>query len=293
MKYLDLVEMKSCGIYSVELPKKKLLSILGNAEPCELPGATISIIENPITALKANRFGSGVFFSTQVKYKNITGGMLENALSEMDRPDYEKAVDALVTTTPYTVELFNVFYNSETNILVINSRSRRSMFVLAYLVELFDRVGIKSLIVSEKLSLQTRLESHLCDGVALFNHMVFDNALTLHKQIEGKRETVHIADADTSKDEVLEMLKNGYLVKNLKMKFADEMAFDFDNNLRVKNVKFKFLSELKEEIADGNEWAFKRCVERQFVCLNAVINNMILDFSENSELENFLTGDKQ
>ncbi len=293
MNILDLVKMTSCSIFSVEMPKENFIEMLKNAEPHHWGGASIEIIENPLIGKKVIEIDGGIFLSYKVKYKKITKGMVENAIEQhhnkiLHEADIDEILNELRANTPLTSEVYSAFYNTETKLLTINAKNKNSKLLLNYLVNIFDVVGIKSLIVSEKLSLQTRLQNFLTDGVPLFNYVSFDDALTLYRNKDGKEETISIGSATYKKDDVLAMLDDEYVVKSLNMIFENEMSFKFNEDLSISNIKFSSLKDYKKELTEPDGKAFLSYIQNQFWCLNEVTKNMILDFSESTDMQYFL-----
>ncbi len=293
MNILDLVKMTSCSIFSVEIPQENFIETIENAEPHHWGGASIEIIENPIIGKKVIEIEGGIFLSYRVKHKKITKGMVENAIEQhsgkiLSESDYDEILNELRANTPLTSEVYSAFYNTETKLLTINAKNKISKLLLNYLVNIFDVVGIKSLVVSEKLSLQTRLKNFLNDGTPIFNYIDFRDSITLYREKIGKREVINIGGVINSKSEVLSMLDDDYLVKSMNMSAVNDMTFRINEDLSIGGIKFESFKDYKKDMKEPDGQSFKSYIRHQFLCLNEVTKNIILDFSESKGMQDFL-----
>lgn len=303
MNYSDYIKMTQCGVYSITFPSQNIVETLEHAVLAERNREKFEIVKNLITGKKVITFDDGgLFFSIRAEFKHLTKEQIafkafefKNVTSEKDAVHLAKV--ELFKVLPPSSEIYNVFYNPNTQILVINSNSKRSKIALMQLVEVFGLVGVKSIIVSEeKLGINTKFSRLLNDNEPLFNSIGFDYEATLRRETEDDKthRTCRHLDTEEGKHNALDALYNGFIVQSLAMRYEDEngfiVRFKLDEYLRIRAMKFRDFAETARMLRSDSPAKYGILTEYlncQYHVLNRIIKNTLLEFTKDTKLEQF------
>ncbi|WP_439235165.1 hypothetical protein [Lonepinella koalarum] len=303
MKNSDFIKMTSVSIYSMAFPTDKLVETLENAIFDTVNNQKFELIHNPITGEKVHKLGeNGLFFSIRAEYKPITAIMLSSKYYAMmqDNPEgraeeeiIQLAHTELMQTLPTVSEIYNFFYNTETELLMMNSRSQRAKLALTQLIHLFGLAGMKSIIVSdEKLGLNQKLEDYLNNGTPLFKGVEFDFETTLVRENADEKAylTCKHVDQPSGKEKALQALKGGYEVQSLKMNCLDDVKFKLDRQLEIRSMRWTGMAKTTNKLdqqGTGCTGIFYGFIQNQFEVLNRIEKHTLLAFTQDTKLETF------
>ncbi|OBX05779.1 hypothetical protein QV08_11620, partial [Gallibacterium salpingitidis] len=255
MNYEDYIKMTQCAVYSITFPTDNIIEKLESAEfPDHIEGK-FEIVKNLLTGKKVMQLeDGGIYFSIRAEFKQITKQLIACKMIEfkdMKKRDAEHLARVeLYQALPPSSELYNVFYNPATQILVINNKSKRSNLALSLLVELFGLVGVKSVVVStEKLGINTKFKQYLADRTPLFNSLGFDYEATLRRETdeETNYRTCRYLDTDEGLKNAKQAMNDGFSVQSLAMRYVDEygcmLRFKLDEHLNIRSMKFADYAE--------------------------------------------------
>ncbi|TYG34185.1 hypothetical protein FW755_03310 [Lonepinella koalarum] len=303
MKNSDFIKMTSVSIYSLAFPTDKLVETLENATFDTVNDEKLELIRNPITGEKVHKLGeNGLFFSLRAEYKPITATMLTSKTYAMmqDNPEglaedelQQLAYAELMRTLPAVSEIYNVFYNTETQLLIMNNRSKRAKKALIQLIELFGLAGVKSVIVSdEKLGLNKKFEDYLNHGTPLFKGVEFDFEATLVRENADEKAylTCKHVDQPSGKEKALQALKDGFAVQSLKMNCLDDVKFKLDRQLEIRSMRWTGMAKTANKLdrqGTGCTGIFYGFIQNQFDVLNRIEKHTLLTFTQDTKLETF------
>lgn len=313
MNYSDYIKMTQVGVYSITFPTDNLVETLGmqNSITCakfdNLCKERFEIVKNLLTGKKVMELeNGGLFFSIRAEFKHITKELISHKVSELqneygfadDKTAKFQAECRLYELLPLSSELYNIFYNPNTQILMINSNSKRSKAALSELVEVFGLVGVKSVIISnQKLGLNAKFANFLNDGTPLFKSLGFDHEATLRRETDDDKtfRTCRHLDMDEGKANAVQALKDGFAVQSLAMRCGIEdgafnLRFKLDENLRLRSMKFAQYAETARELRSneaGKSLVLMKYLEDQYEVLNCIIKNTLLEFTQETKLEDF------
>lgn len=305
MNYSDYIKMTQCGVYSIAFPTVNIAETLENAVLQDYRGEKFEIVKNPLTGKKIMQLESGsLFFSIRAEFKHITKQLIACKMLEFkqkgtnDKSARYDAQAALYELLPPSSELYNIFYNPETQILTINSNSKRSKAALGQLVEVFGLVGVKSVIVSqEKLGINAKFSAYLNDGTPLFSRVGFDHEATLRCESDDDitHRTCKHLDTDAGKNNALHTLSEGFVVQSLAMccqcGYGFRLRFKLDENLKIRSMRFAKYAETARELRSdttAKHLIFMDYIEEQHELLNRIIRSTVLEFTQKTKLKNFV-----
>ncbi|MGR6980834.1 hypothetical protein ACUHGC_05350 [Testudinibacter sp. P27/CKL/0425] len=248
--------------------------------------------------------GGGLFFSIRAEYKNLTKELVACKVLELKQQGKDgkgviyEAKTALYEVLPPSSELYNIFYNPKTQILIINSNSKRSKTALTQLVGVFGLIGVKSVIVSqEKLGINTKFASYLSTGSRLFSQVGFDHEATLRRESEDDTtyRTCRHLDTETGKNNAMHTLSEGFVVQSLAMRCQGDhdfgLRFKLDENLKIRSMRFARYAEVARELRSDEarkDLILVDYLEEQYGLLNRIIRSTVLEFTQDTKLENFV-----
>lgn len=303
MNYEDYIKMTQCAVYSITFPTKDIVEKLENMEFREHNDGKFEIVKNLLTGEKVMQLeDGGLYFSIRAEFKQITKQLIAFKMTEfegMSKREAEfSAKVALYATLPPSSELYNVFYNPNTQILVINNRLRRSNLALSLLVESFGLAGVKSVVISkEKLGINTKFKQYLADHTPLFDSLQFDYEVTLRRESEEEKiyRTCRHLDTDEGFNNAKKAMNDGFNVQSLAMRYVDEygsiLRFKLDEHLNIRSMKFADYAETARMLRSdhaGKAMILRGYIEQQYNILNCVIANTVLEFTKDTELEQFV-----
>lgn len=304
MNYSDYIKMTQCGIYSITFPTDNLAETLEKVELAERGGEKFEIVKNLLTGKKVLQFDDGgLFFSIRAEFKHATKEQIAYKALEFKREGKNEkdatylAKIAVFEVLPPSSELYNIFYNPNTQILIINSNSKRSKTALMQLIEVFGLAGVRSIIVStEKLGINRKFADYLNDGTSLFNSIGFDHEATLRRKTEDDEthRTCRHLETQDGKNNALHALSEGFTVQSLAMRYEDEyqfiVRFKLDEHLRIRGIKFRDYAEtagMLRSDAPAKSEILEEYVENQYLVLNRIVKNTVLEFTKETKLEQF------
>lgn len=304
MNYSDYIKMTQCGIYSITFPTDNLVEMLEKAELVERNDEKFEIVKNLLAGRKVIKLeNGGLFFSIRAEFKHATKEQIAYKTLEFKREGKNEkdaaylAKIAVFEVLPPSSELYNIFYNQNTQILIINSNSKRSKTALMQLVEVFGLVGVKSIIVSsEKLGINRKFVNYLNDGEPLFKSVWFDHEATLRRETEddkSHRVCRHL-DTQSGKENALHTLSEGFFVQSLAMRYECEhnfaVRFKLDEHLRIRAMKFKEYAETARLLRSDSPVKYgimTEYLESQYDVLTAIVKNTVMEFTKETKLERF------
>lgn len=304
MNYQDYIKMTSIGIYSITFPTDNLVETLENATLADRGDVKFEIVKNLLTGKKVKTFeDGGLFFSIRAEFKTPTREQIAYKELEFKREgkDPKEAAHlarvAVFKVLPPSSELYNVFYNPNTQILIINSNSKRSKTALMQLVEVFGLVGVKSIVVSsEKLGINRKFVDYLNNGAPLFSSLAFDHEATLRRETEddkSHRVCRHL-DTHSGKENAQATLADGFFVQSLAMRYESDhnfaVRFKLDEYLRIRAMKFKDYAETARLLRSDSPAKYGILIEyleSQYEVLSVIVKNTVLEFTKETKLEQF------
>lgn len=304
MNYNDYIKMTKCGVYSITFPVSDLAERLEKAELQCRGDEKFEIVKNLLTGKKVMQLeDGGLFFSIRAEFKHATKEQIACKALEFKRAGEDEknaaylAKIAVFEVLPPSSEIYNIFYNPNTQILIVNSNSKRSKTAIMQLVELFGLVGVKSIIVSnEKLGINRKFADYLDAGTPLFKSLGFDFEATLRRESEDDKthRVCRHLDTDAGKNNALQALGEGFSVQSLAMKFEDEnqfkVRFKLDENLNIRSMSFKDYAEIARMLrsdSPAKSVILSDYIESQYAALNAIVKNTVLEFTQDTKLEQF------
>lgn len=303
MNYEDYIKMTQCAVYSITFPTENIIEKLENAVFPDHAEGKFEIVKNLITGKKVMQLeDGGIYFSIRAEFKQITKQLIACKMIEfkdMKKRDAEHLARVeLYQALPPSSELYNVFYNPATQILVINNKSKRSNLALSLLVELFGLVGVKSVVVStEKLGIDTKFKQYLDNHTPLFNSLGFGHEATLRRATDDETiyRTCRHLDTDEGLNNARQAMNDGFSVQSLAMRYEDEygsiLRFKLDENLKIRSMKFADYAEtvrlLRSDHA-GKAMILQDYIIQQYHILNRIIANTVLEFTQDTKLEDFV-----
>ena len=305
MNYSDYIKMTQCGIYSITFPTENLVETLETAELTERNGEKFEIVKNLLTGKKITQFeDGGLFFSIRAEFKHATKEQIAYKASEfkLDGKNEKEATYlakiAVFEVLPPSSEIYNIFYNPHTNILIINSHSKRSKTALVQLIEVFGLIGVKSIILStEKLGINRKFADYLNNGTPLFNTIGFDFEATLKRKTEDDEthRTCRHLDTEDGKNNALHALSEGFTVQSLAMRYEDEYQFSIrfrlDEHLRIRAIKFKDYADTARMLrsdSPAKHQILLDYLDGQYWVLNRIVKNTVLEFAKETKIEKFV-----
>ncbi len=302
MNYSDYIKMTQIGVYSITFPTDKLIETLESATLEARNGVEFEVLKNPITGKKVHQLDDdGLFFSLRCEFKRVTKELIASKSYEISLRKEVKGADIeqiatveLFNTVPPSSQIINIFYNTKTQILVMNSNNRRAKTALMQLVLLFGLVGVKSIVISsEKLGINTRFINYLNDNTPLFRSLSFENQATLrrHNVDEKTYRTVKHLDSNTGKNNALEAVADGFFVQSLRMSYLeDELHFTLDEHLQIRSMRFKQYAKTARRLNNqeaGSRSVFIGYIGDQYEALNRIIRSTLLEFTQETKLKTF------
>ncbi|MCR1838637.1 recombination-associated protein RdgC [Pasteurella caecimuris] len=302
MQYSDFIKMTGCGVYSITFPTEKLVETLENAELAELEEVKFEIVENPITGKKVHELDdNGLYWSVRAEFKQITKELMAQKSYEIKLRGKEREEDIphLAKIELYQLllaasEIYNFFYNKETQILMINSNSKRSKTAIMQIIELFGLAGVKSIIVSdEKLGINKRFVDWIVHRKPMFKFIQFANEATLRKDTHNERSyrSCRHIDSEKGKENALSILNEGFVVQSLAMEESADLNFKLDEHLRLRSLRFKNFAKTARELQNSPHWrkqmVFNSYITDQYHSLTRILRGTILEFTHETKLEQF------
>lgn len=302
MQYSDFIKMTSCGVYSITFPTEKLVETLEKAELAKRVGVQFEVVKNPITGKKVHELGGkGLYWSVRAEFKQITKELMAQKSYEIKLRGKEREEDIphlaqieLYELLPPASEIYNFFYNKETQILMINSNSKRSKTAIMQIIELFGLAGVKSIIVSdEKLGINKRFIDWIEHSKPMFKFIQFANEATLRKDSHNEksyRSCRHI-DGEKGREHALSVLNEGFVVQSLAMEASEDLHFKLDEHLRLRSLRFKNFAKTSRELQNSPHWrkemVFNSYIQDQYDSLTRILRGTILEFTHETKLEQF------
>lgn len=311
MKNSDFIQMNQCSIYSIKFPTNQFVETV---ESLRLDGGeyfNAEVITNPMTGKKVHKLENGFFFTLRINFKKLTKELISGEVFELKQKASDETKDQmsekewvaeaksrLFATVPDSVEVVNVFYSPEKELLIANKSSNNCKTVLILLIERFGMAGFRSIVVlEEKHGLTTRLQNYLTDYTPMFKHLRFENEAALRKQ-SGEDEAFllcrHLNDEE-KRQKAHQALEQGYKVRSVLMEFNDgkfQCSFKLDAGLKIRNMKFDEYRDVASQL-NGHKVAAKGAImveylDRQFEMLLKIAESTVLEFVQETELENFV-----
>ena len=311
MKNSDFIQMNQCSIYSIKFPTNQFVETV---ESLRLDGGeyfNAEVITNPMTGKKVHELENGFFFTLRINFKKLTKELISGEVFELKQKASDEKKDQmsekewgaeakfrLFATVPDSVEVVNVFYSPEKELLIANKSSNNCKTALSLLIERFGMAGFRSIVVSEeKHGLTTRLQNYLTDYTPMFKHLRFENEAALRKQ-SGEDEALllcrHLNDEE-KRQRARQALEQGYKVRSVLMEFNDgkfQCSFKLDAGLKIRNMKFDEYRDVANQL-NGHKVAAKGAImveylDRQFEMLLKIAESTVLEFVQETELENFV-----
>ncbi|MDO4698183.1 MAG: hypothetical protein Q4A60_05840 [Pasteurellaceae bacterium] len=310
MKNSNYIEMKQCNVFSIKFPTDNIVDVLENAVFDDETLVKIEIVNNPLVKRKVIHLENGLFFTMRTTFKKITKEVLSNKIFELKNKSEYKVQDFsekeweslakedLFNDLPYSSEYLNVYYCPEKEILFTNNKSKNSKYALNSLIDLFELIGYRSIVVSnEKLGLNTKLKSYLESNQPLFKYLNFQNEVTLRKFDNGDEEflTCRHLDKEDGREKALSALNNGFVVQSMVMSYEQEnfaINFKLDEHLKLRSIRVKDFAYnskiLNQSDFKGRKQIFLDYIQLQFNSLLKIAECTVLEFTSETKLEKFV-----
>lgn len=310
MKNSNCIEMKQCNVFSIKFPVDNIANVLENAVLENDSLLQVEIVKNPLINRKVIELKNGLFFTMRVTFKKITQELLNAKIFELKNnsefmfDEYSEkewrilAEDLLFDSVPYSSEYINIYYCPEKEILFTNNKSKRGKAALGCLIDLFELVGYRSIVVSnEKLGLNKRLKDYLEINQPLFKYLNFQNEVTLRKVSNDNEEFLTCRHLETSdgKEKALIALNNNFMVQSVVMKYEQEdfaVSFKLDESLKLRSFRVRDFADTSKIINQtdfkGREQIFIDYIQAQFEALLKIAESTVLEFTAETKLEEFV-----
>ena len=301
MKNSDFIKMTTLGVYSIAFPVENIRQTLDEAVLDDCQNVKYEILKNPMTGKKIHELDDGIFFSIRAEFKQVTPALLATKSYEIklrDKNTSEGDVELLALAELYQLlppssEIYNVFYDTSTQLLVMNNNSKRAKLALGQLVKVFGSIGVKSIIVSEeKLDLTKKLTQFLQHNIPLFTGLCFENEATLKRSNIDEKAYLSCKHLNTErgKDKARKALDEGFEVQSLKISYLNN-KFKIDSDLNIRSMYWSEFNRTARRL-NGDEaaksWIFQEYINQQFEALRRIMKYTILEFTEGTKLEEFL-----
>lgn len=290
MKNSNYIEMKQCNVFSIKFPTENIAELLENSElDNENSTVKVEIVKNPFLKQKVILLDNGLFFTMRATFKKITKEILTDKIFELkNKPQYQEmgyserewkalAEEILFDNVPYSSECVNVYYCPEKEILFTNSKSKQSKAALNRLIDLFELIGYRSIVISnEKLGLNKKLQDYVEHNQPLFKYLHFLNEVTLRKFDNGDEEflTCRHLDTQDGKEKALSALNNGFIVQSMTMRYEQEnfaINFKLDEYLKLRSIRVRDFADkskiLNQSDFKGRDQVFLDYTQAQFNAL--------------------------
>ncbi|PJG83789.1 hypothetical protein [Caviibacterium pharyngocola] len=301
MNYQDYIKMNQIGVYSIAFPTEKVVETLENAVLDERGGVKFEIVKNPFADKKVIEVGEdGLFFSVRAEFKNLTKELVAHKTYELsqDGVSFEVELEArsqLYQIIPPSSEIYNFFYNRTTEMLIVNSNSKRSKTAIMQLIQVFGLAGVKSIIVSdEKLGINKRFVDFIENQTPMFKFVNFNHTATLRKDTHNEKShrTCRHLDSAKGKENALQVLNDGFYVQSLEMIYLDVLRFKLDEDLHIRNMRFKDYATTLRNLHSDEAFYYKRgrfyeYIGMQYDTLNKIMRSTVLEFTQETKLEQF------
>ncbi|HCI5989675.1 TPA: recombination-associated protein RdgC [Klebsiella pneumoniae] len=237
---MKLSKLRNAIVYRATLPSIEAveghLQELPYSELTETEFARASFVPNPITGELVTPITGGYAIVVRrdekiipqhvvMKEANERIQRIENACGQkLKRADRNNIIqDAKVQLSKQAFiksSLFLVLYNTEENLLIINSANKNiANLVGAMLVKVIGSVKTVTINISDiKNGLTTRLKNHLDGEESAFAGFEVGDYVQLSRLAEQKEVIRYSAEHTSVTSEILESLNTGFIVDNMELK---------------------------------------------------------------------------